>query len=360
MASVNCTYTYRPTPESEQILNASTCASTYDTTIIVPTLSVSRPYPTDCETTVLIKYHVSNPPPGGLEITHVYVDFYFDIVRGGSVGSNHQYAQKVDFPGVGNEDMGAGTFTYEIPNPLQILDGQYIISFWPQNSYEGEILSQVKISDVSLRMTYKDLAADPDIGAPQNIQVYNGHWARIAAKWTAPECANGKHVNHYSVAAFAIDAAGDQSLEGGRMVSDGWRSFTGTYGFIPLLEPQPNKDIFIKIMAISTQNKKGVLAYSNGSQSISSPIRLDTLQDSNEVMFSFGNMRLAYNHVAAQANYIGAPSAPAWPYTNATDRNILQSDYDTLAGYVGAEEIPDLPRETLMTRSQWTALIAKV
>lgn len=399
MANVVCKYTYKPTILSNEIVNADACAVTEDTAIIVPEMSVSRPAPTDCEQIVKIKYHISGPPAGGLEITHVYVDFYYTVVKGGSVGLTGFYQQHVDFPAANEVNPSAeSTFTYEIPvgSIRQALEGEYMISFWPQTTAEDEPLSKVTISDVRLRMAYRNLSLDPDIGVAQNIQVYPNHWARVAVKWSAAICANGKQVDHYSIGVFAMrnHNTADQTVDGGVMVSDGWRSIHGTSAFIELVAPQPSEWLFVKIVAVSTQNKRGVLTCSTGSNSYSIPIALDTLEDANEVMFSFGNMRVAYNHVGAQAAFLGRMDAPTWDLNDSDkdDMHIRQSDYDRLANYIGVDEIPNVtysvetqvlvddqgqpilddeggwqyitvvhdPSQTMMQQSQWAALIAKV
>lgn len=409
MANVVCKYSYIPdltaTPV-QPIVDSSVCAITENTTIIVPQLSVSRPRPENCETTVKIKYTISQPPVGGLEIMHVYIDFYFNIVRGGYVGLAGNLNHAIAFPIADEQGVipAESTFTYEIPAPLQALDGEYNISFWPQDSLTGEELSMVKINDVSLRMSYRSLPYDPDIGTATNIRVYQEHWARMAVKWQAATCANGKTIDHYSIAVFAVDSVTSNqiSLDGGEMVSDGWRSVPAapnTNGaWIPLVAPQPNKYLFVKIVAVSTQHKRGIVTYSSGTNGVSVPLSLDTLEDTNEVMFSFGNMRVAYNHVSAQAVFINKTGAPAWTHNDSdiNDQIITQSDYDRLAAFCGASEIPNVsyqvttepvittdlegnpiqaldewgnpkvkytvtdPSQTMMEQAQWAALIAKV
>lgn len=395
MANVICKYTYTPDLTSSpviEIVDDSACAITEDTTIIVPAQSVSRPQIQNCETTITIKYNIQGPPVGGLEITHAFIDFYYNVVRGGYVGMAGSLNGAMKFPITDEVDVLESTLTYEIPNPKQALESEYQISFWPQENIEGEDPTVVKINDVSLRLTYRNLPVDPDIGAASNIEVYERHWGRMAVRWQAAQCANGKIVDHYSIAVFSVDSSSDPSLDGGTMVSSGWRSVPATNGmngaFIDLETPQPNKNLFVKIVAVSTQKKRGIVTYSAG---YSIPLVLDTLEDSDEVMFSYGNMQVAYNHVNNQASFIHKTGAPIWDHTSADDV-ITQGDYDRLARFIGVTEIPDvdwtystqylyddngLPildewghqavkynetdtKQTMMAQKQWAALIAKV
>lgn len=402
MANVVCKYSYIPDPTASpvvEIVDDPACAITDATTIMVPAQSVSRPYIQNCETTVTIKYNIQGPPVGGLEITHAFIDFYYNVVRGGYIGMAGSLNGALKFPVSDEVDVLESTLTYEIANPKQALESEYQISFWPQANVEGEDPTVVKINDVSLRLTYRNLPVDPDIGAASNIEVYEKHWGRMAVRWQAAQCANGKVVDHYSIAVFSVDSASDPSLDGGTMVSSGWRSVPATSGlngaFVELESPQPNKNLFVKIVAVSTQKKRGVVTFSPG---YSTPLVLDTLQDTNEVMFSFGNMAVAYNHVSAQASFIHKTGAPTWDHNASEvdggedDTAITQGDYDRLARFVGVTEIPDVnwsytteyvvddegqpvlnewgnqlvryhetdAKQTMMSQKQWAALIAKV